>query len=253
MDNKNLTVKKSFQYNENESFNYLYKVSSRMKYLYYKTRIFNRNLEVISAVNDFDEKYLKKKEILKFFEKYYKYLHKSFYVDNKNNLIKNNYFYLFGIKYFYQIQNVNKKSFIFIFKNENDLNYYKVINAKNNIQKAIDKFLEDELLKLLKEKLLPKAFEKLNAPIALNKIKLEIKTKISAWGINSQNKTKNIYKLIFNLDLYMFPKEVIYAIVVHEVCHYFQRNHSRDFYKLVTKEVPNYFSLLKVTYTYDFD
>lgn len=46
--------------------------------------------------------------------------------------------------------------------------------------------------------------------------------------------------LHFSSRLIMLPKEAIDAVIVHELCHIIHPNHSKEFYKLVEKYVPNY-------------
>lgn len=47
-------------------------------------------------------------------------------------------------------------------------------------------------------------------------------------------------RLHFSSRLIMLPEEVIDAIVVHELCHIIHANHSKEFYDLVKKYIPNY-------------
>ena len=47
-------------------------------------------------------------------------------------------------------------------------------------------------------------------------------------------------KLFFSLRLIMLPDEIIDSIVVHELAHIVYPNHSKDFYDLVKKYIPNY-------------
>lgn len=46
--------------------------------------------------------------------------------------------------------------------------------------------------------------------------------------------------LHFSSRLIMLPQEVIDAVIVHELCHIIQPNHSKEFYKLVEKYIPDY-------------
>ena len=48
---------------------------------------------------------------------------------------------------------------------------------------------------------------------------------------------KNLY---FSSRLIMLPENIIDAIIVHELCHMKHKNHSKDFYDLVAKYIPNY-------------
>ncbi len=50
-------------------------------------------------------------------------------------------------------------------------------------------------------------------------------------------KTKVLH---FSSRLIMLPQDKIDAIIVHELCHIIHPNHSKDFYNLVRKYIPNY-------------
>lgn len=49
--------------------------------------------------------------------------------------------------------------------------------------------------------------------------------------------------LHFTSRIIMLPKEAIDAIIVHELCHIIHPNHSKQFYKLVEKYIPNYMQI----------
>ncbi len=38
----------------------------------------------------------------------------------------------------------------------------------------------------------------------------------------------------------MLPEDKVDAIIVHELCHILHNNHSKEFYELVKKYIPNY-------------
>ncbi len=46
--------------------------------------------------------------------------------------------------------------------------------------------------------------------------------------------------LCFSYRLMQYPKDVIDYVVVHELAHIKHKNHSKDFYNLVSKYIPNY-------------
>ena len=69
--------------------------------------------------------------------------------------------------------------------------------------------------------------------VTFNKLRLkEVKT---LWGSCSP---KN--NLTFNWKLVMAPAEVIDYVVVHELCHLRERNHSKRFWTLVKEFAPDY-------------
>ena len=102
----------------------------------------------------------------------------------------------------------NKKSFKEIF-----LEFYKK-EAREYITKRVEHYAEKN-------------------NFSYNKIK--ITTANTRWGSCSSKKNLNFtYKLI------MAPKEVIDYVVVHELCHLKEMNHSKSFWNEVQKIIPNY-------------
>lgn len=65
--------------------------------------------------------------------------------------------------------------------------------------------------------------------------KLSVKKQHSVWGSCSAKKNIN-----FNLLLCLCPEEVVNYIVVHELCHLKQLNHSRFFWAEVAALLPDY-------------
>ncbi|MCP5062619.1 MAG: M48 family metallopeptidase [Ignavibacteriae bacterium] len=65
--------------------------------------------------------------------------------------------------------------------------------------------------------------------------KVTIKDMRSRWGSCSSKKN-----LSFNLKLTYFKSEVIEYVIVHELCHLKEMNHSKKFWMLVESIIPNY-------------
>ena len=61
------------------------------------------------------------------------------------------------------------------------------------------------------------------------------------WG--SCNKAKGYINL--NLDLITKKKEFIEYVVLHELAHLVYANHSKDFYALISKHMPDYKARIK--------
>lgn len=61
----------------------------------------------------------------------------------------------------------------------------------------------------------------------------EMKTR---WGSCSFKKNR----ISLNLYLMQFPKDAIKQVVIHEMCHFIQPNHSKKFYELMDKFMPNW-------------
>lgn len=56
------------------------------------------------------------------------------------------------------------------------------------------------------------------------------------FGSNS----KKTHHLSFQIELIHYSPEIIETVVVHELAHEFERNHSQNFYNIVYKYCPNY-------------
>ena len=74
--------------------------------------------------------------------------------------------------------------------------------------------------------------------IRLNKI--TVRGQKTRWGSCSSSG-----KLSFNFKLMKFRKEVIDYVIIHELCHLKEMNHSQKFWKLVESYCPDYKSLRK--------
>lgn len=65
--------------------------------------------------------------------------------------------------------------------------------------------------------------------------KIFIKGQRSLWGSCSQKKNLN-----FNWRLMLAPERILHYVVVHEVCHLREMNHSKNFWQLVALTIPEY-------------
>lgn len=70
--------------------------------------------------------------------------------------------------------------------------------------------------------------------------KVTIKNTSSRWGSCSKQKNLN-----FSYRIVHLPQELADYLVVHELCHLGELNHSPNFWKLVEKTIPNYKKLRK--------
>lgn len=125
----------------------------------------------------------------------------------------------------------------------------KLVSQKNDwIEKKINQIKEKETLNLpifskkeieiLREKtrvlITPKA-EYYAKILGVSFNKLSVKKQRSVWGSCSAKRNIN-----FNLLLSLCPEDVINYIVVHELCHLKQLNHSIRFWAEVEKLLPDY-------------
>lgn len=70
--------------------------------------------------------------------------------------------------------------------------------------------------------------------------RINIKNQKTRWGSCSRRGSLN-----FNYRILLLPERIADYIIVHELCHLKEFNHSRNFWSLVAKEIPNYFEIRK--------
>lgn len=70
--------------------------------------------------------------------------------------------------------------------------------------------------------------------------KIRIKSQRTCWGSCSGRKNLN-----FNYRLAFLPEHVVDYIVVHELCHLGEMNHSKNFWNLVARAIPDHLNIRK--------
>lgn len=99
------------------------------------------------------------------------------------------------------------------------------------IQKAVGRLRKENTEAILQERL-PYWSKKMKIPYQSVKVR-DAKTRYGSCVPAKK-------ALHFTSRLAMLPKEAIDAIIVHELCHMVHQNHSKEFYQLVEKYIPNY-------------
>ncbi len=70
--------------------------------------------------------------------------------------------------------------------------------------------------------------------------KISIKNQKTRWGSCSRKGNLN-----FNYKIILLPKKIADYVIVHELCHLKEFNHSRKFWNLVEKGIPNYKNIIE--------
>jgi predicted metal-dependent hydrolase len=98
-------------------------------------------------------------------------------------------------------------------------------------------YTKDEIMmyKVLAKKLVEERLVYFNQFYNLRWNKISIKNTKSRWGSCSKKGNVN-----FNYKITLLPPHVADYIVVHELCHLGEFNHSKKFWGLVAKTIPNY-------------
>ncbi|MCK5510672.1 M48 family metallopeptidase [Candidatus Parcubacteria bacterium] len=88
--------------------------------------------------------------------------------------------------------------------------------------------------------LISERIEYFNKDYNLSFNKISIKNQKTRWGSCSQKRNLN-----FNYKIVYLPKEMADYIIVHELCHLKEFNHSKRFWNLVAKALPDYLEIKK--------
>ncbi len=98
------------------------------------------------------------------------------------------------------------------------------------IKKMIDK-----MYYMVAEREVEAAMEKTRKMVGLAPEEYRIKKTKSVWGSCSSNR-----KITINQNLMMYSRKAVEYVVLHEVCHLKYMNHSKKFWEMVEKYMPDY-------------
>jgi len=115
-------------------------------------------------------------------------------------------------------------------------NFYVTIPIqKREFSSVIAKKLIDNFYKELAEKEIEKSMRKMAMTVGLAPKSYKIKNLKSTWGNCST--TCNIS---INRNIVMYSRKAIEYVCLHEICHLRYMNHSKDFWAMVAKFMPDY-------------
>lgn len=101
-----------------------------------------------------------------------------------------------------------------------------------DIQKTVEKYCKSLLLEYLHEVV----NQYLNMYFSVVKPEITVKKVKRRWGACYYHKNK----ISFNLALVHLDKELIDYVIMHELCHLLQHNHSTYFYQELSMRMPDY-------------
>lgn len=119
-----------------------------------------------------------------------------------------------------------------IFDKVKDIDF-DLLQKKSEEKKADYKKTAEFARKVIKGRL-----EFFNSHYGFSYNRVAIKDQKTCWGSCSQKKNLN-----FNYQIINLPEEQRDYVIVHELCHLQELNHSRRFWNLVGETVPNYRTL----------
>lgn len=142
--------------------------------------------------------------------------------------LNDGYIYYLGSKYYYDVYSSNKNN---VKRNKDSFEVY--LKDENDLKKVIDDYLLKESKKLLTyyfEEAYSK-FEHVNFDVELKVSKMKAR-----FGVcYPQKKVITLSSQLLHYDL-----DSINYVIVHELAHFIQPNHSKKFYYLIEEYIPNY-------------
>ena len=114
----------------------------------------------------------------------------------------------------------------------------KINKTKERLEaESTEKLTREKVIALAEEalKVIPERVEYFAKVIGVTYGKITIRNQKTRWGSCSSKGNLN-----FNCLLMLAPSEVLDYVVVHELCHRKQMNHSKAFWLEVEKVLPNY-------------
>lgn len=124
---------------------------------------------------------------------------------------------------------INKKELEKIIENKSEW-IKRSLEKSNQKQEKIEKYTQEQFKEIVENQA-----NELIKETGLVPNKIRIRDIKYAWGTCSANKNITInYKLI------KYSKQAIRYVILHELCHLKYMNHSKDFWNLVEKYMPNY-------------
>lgn len=122
--------------------------------------------------------------------------------------------------------------------NSNSIDIILPTSYKGKNMSSVMEFISNKLYVEVANQELEAILEKarLSLKLAPENIELKYLKNVLASCENSQN-------IVINPELFKYRKEVIEYVIIHEFCHLKYKNHSKSFYSMIKKYVPNYESL----------
>ncbi len=111
------------------------------------------------------------------------------------------------------------------------------VEIDKNMLQEVGSFSDDEIRKMIRlaKKILPQKVAYYARVLNVDYGRISIRKQKTRWGSCSHEGDLN-----FNCLLMMTPEAVMDYVVVHELCHRLEMNHSVRFWKLVEKVLPDY-------------
>lgn len=130
------------------------------------------------------------------------------------------------------------QDYVYILGNKINIKNVNYIKFKNDSYLYFDNL--DDLKNKLNDKFYSLAIQYLKYYQALMNINIDLKLKTSYLKTRYGSFSKRTNTVSLNTILYHYNIEYLKSVIVHELAHYYQMNHSKAFYQIVYKYYPNY-------------
>ncbi len=159
------------------------------------------------------------KKIKKFIEDNIDEIEKMIIKQEKKEEYENHFYYLGK---FYDIVKINDKNKVYVGEQK--------LFISEDVD--IDKWIAKETKRIFKERLdnLYPLFNEIKYPM------LTIRKMKTRWGVCN----RKLHRITLNSDLIRKDISLIDYVIVHELCHFYQNNHSKNFWDLVENYIPDY-------------
>ena len=134
----------------------------------------------------------------------------------------------FGKRYKIRITKDKQQQYAIVSDNLNQITFH--VKDKRNYKRYLRTWYREQTKKILDERLAV-----IGSKLSLSYKKISIRNLKSRWGSCSKNGN-----LSFSLLLPMLPVDIIDYIIVHELMHLVELNHSKRFWQLVGEANPQY-------------
>ena len=112
-----------------------------------------------------------------------------------------------------------------------------IVQEREKEREKLPKFTGEEVEKMVEEALttIPPKVQEYAAVLGVSYGRITIRNQKSRWGSCSAKGNLN-----FNCLLVKVPEDVRDYVIIHELCHRMEMNHSKKFWKLVKDVLPDY-------------
>ncbi|MDX1371836.1 MAG: SprT family zinc-dependent metalloprotease [Nitrososphaeraceae archaeon] len=170
--------------------------------------------------------------LTKFLDENRIWISKNYYKYKKNNFeyaktYEEKYLLFTGKKFYLNIIKSYNETVIFS-ESLKKITFH--VNSKRNYKIIIKNWYREQTNKIINERL-----PELNKKMKVNYNRVRVKDNSTVWGSCSSKNNLN-----FSLYLSAFPIEIIDYILIHELAHIREFNHSANFWEIVKKYDPQY-------------